>query len=175
MDIERAREDLRHNVDALQEKLSPTRAAKRSAARIGESVSQARDTLMGTAEDGVAKTQDSMAGVSDQISRGTRGNPVAVGLGAFALGWMVSSLIPASRTERNAAGSLLDSDMAASMVQPIADTARALAENAGDNAKQAAHEVSREAQTAASAVSESIGSNGSNGSNGTDASSVTTP
>ena len=169
MDIERTREDLRQNVDALKDKLSPTHAAKRSAARLGESVSQARDTLMGTAEDSVAKTQESITGVSDKISSGARGNPVAVGLGAFALGWMISSLIPASKTEKDAAGTLLDSDMAASMVQPIADTARTVVENAGDNVKEAAQEVGREAQEAASTVTENIGSNGS------DPASVTTP
>ena len=169
IDIERTREDLRQNVDALKDKLSPTHAAKRSAARLGESVSQARDTLMGTAEDSVAKTQESISEVSDKISRGTdkissgaRGNPVAVGLGAFALGWLVSSLIPASKTEKDAAGSLRDSDMAASMVQPLADTARTMAKNAGDNAKEAAQEVGREAQTAATTVTENIAPNGHN-------------
>ena len=92
-DIERTREDLRQNVDALQEKLSPTQAAKRGAARLGESVGQVRDTLMGTAEDvkgtaqeGVAKAEASVSGVSERISRGARGNPIAVGLGAFAVG-----------------------------------------------------------------------------------------
>jgi hypothetical protein len=162
IDIERTREDLRQNVDALKDKLSPTHAAKRSAARLGESVSQARDTLMGTAEDSVAKTQESLTGVSDKISTGARGNPVAVGLGAFALGWLVSSLIPATKTEKDAAGNLRDSDMAASMVQPLADTARTMAENAGDNAKEAAQEVGREAQTAATTVTENIAPNGHN-------------
>lgn len=158
MDIERTREDLRNDVDALKEKLSPTQAAKRSAARLGDSVGRAREALMGTAEDGVARTQESMAGVSDTISRGTRGNPVAVGLGAFVLGWLVSSSIPTSRTEQRAAGTLRDSEAAASVVQPIAETARTVAENAGDSAKEAALEVRREAQSAATAVNESLGS-----------------
>ncbi|HYO85144.1 MAG TPA: DUF3618 domain-containing protein [Dermatophilaceae bacterium] len=173
IDIERTREDLRQNVDALKDKLSPTHAAKRSAARLGESVSQARDTLMGTAEDGVTKTQESMSDVSDKISRGTRGNPVAVGLGAFALGWLVSSLIPTTKTEQNAAGNLRDSDMAASLVQPITDTARTLAENVtdnartaaenvADNAKEAAQDITHEAQTAAHTATENIGTNGTN-------------
>ena len=169
IDIERTREDLRQNVDALQEKLSPTHAAKRTAARLGESVSQARDTLMGTAEDSVsklkgtaedsvAKTQESIAGVSDKISSGARGNPIAVGLGAFALGGLESSLIPATKTEQHAAETILESDLTASMVTPMADTARTLAENAGDTAKEAAQEVGREAQSAAATVTESIGS-----------------
>jgi len=160
-DIERTREDLRHDVDALQEKLSPTHAAKRSVARLGESVSQARDALMGTAEDNVARTQESVAGVGDGISRAARGNPIAVGLGAFALGWLVSSLIPTSRTEQRTAGTLRDSDVAAAVVGPIADTARTVAENVGESAKQAAHEVGREAQSSASSVAESVAPNGS--------------
>jgi len=160
-DIERTREDLKQDVDALQEKLSPTHAAKRSVARLGESVSQVRDTLMGTAEEGVARTQGSVAGVADRIDRGARGNPIAVGLGAFALGWMVSSLIPTSRTEQRAAETLRDSDMAASVAQPVADTARTVVEHAGESAKGAAQEVGREAQSAAASVTESMGSNGS--------------
>lgn len=171
-DIEYTREELRANVDALQEKLSPTHAAKRSAARIGESVSQARDTLMGTAEEGVTRTHESMSGVSSRIGRGARGNPVAVGLGAFAIGWMVSSLIPASRTEKRAAVNLRDSDMAASVVQPVVEKARTVAENAGDNVREAAKEVGREAQTAATSVSETIGSNGEAIHNDTDATYV---
>lgn len=162
-DIERTREDLRQNVDALQEKLSPTQAAKRGAARLGESVGQVRDTLMGTAEDvkgtaqeGVAKAEASVSGVSERVSRGARGNPIAVGLGAFAVGWLVSSLIPASRTEQRAAGTLRDSDAAASVVQPVADKARTVAEDVGEKAKEAAHEVGREAQSAVSSVSDNL-------------------
>jgi hypothetical protein len=160
-DIERTREDLRQDVDALQEKLSPTQAAKRSVARVGDSVSQARDALMGTAEDNVARPQESVAGVGDRISRGARGNPIAVGLGAFAIGWLVSSLIPTSRTEQRTAGNLRDSDVAASVVGPVADTARTVAENAGESAKQAATEVGRGAQSSATSVAGSVGHNGS--------------
>ena len=69
---------------------------------------------MGTAEENVARAEASVAGVWDRVSRGARGNPIAVGLGAFALGWLVSSLIPASRAEQRAAGTLRDSDVAAS-------------------------------------------------------------
>lgn len=178
-DIERTREDLRQNVDALQEKLSPTHAAKRGAARLGESVSQARDTLMGTAEDvkgsaedQMTKAQESVSGVSEKISSGARGNPIAVGLGAFAIGWLVSSLIPATKTERRAAESLRDSDMAAAAVQPVADTARAVVENTEEKAKEAAREVGREAQSAVSSVTDSVGSKVSEASNGSSTGSI---
>ena len=151
-DIERTREELRDNVDALQEKLSPTHAAKRGAARVGESVTQVRDTLMGSAEEGVSRAQDSVSDVSGRIGRGTRGNPIAVGLGAFALGWLASSLIPSSRKERQAVESLRDSEMASSVAQPLAETVKSVAGSAEESAKEAAKEVGREAKEAASSV-----------------------
>jgi hypothetical protein len=144
-DITRTREELRQDVDALQEKLSPTHAARRGAARVGESVTQVRDTLMGTA-------QESVSDVSGRIGRGTRGNPIAVGLGAFALGWFASSLIPASRTERQAAESIRDSEMASAVAQPLAESAKSLAGSAEASATEAAREVGREAKEAAHSV-----------------------
>ena len=160
-DIERTREDLRQDVDALKEKLSPTQAARRGAARLGESANQAKEALMGTAEEEVSKAQESVSGVSDRISSGARGNPLAVGLGAFAVGWLISSLIPATSPEQRAARTLRDSDVAAAAVQPVADTARTVVENSEEKAKEAAREVGREAQSAVSSVTGSISSTSS--------------
>ncbi|HEX6888409.1 MAG TPA: DUF3618 domain-containing protein [Candidatus Nanopelagicales bacterium] len=171
-DIERTRAELRENVDALQEKLSPTAAAKRGANRVQEAVAQVKDTVLGTAEESVAKTQEGVSRaqgtVTDGVSRSaesvretgrkvqrtTRGNPLAVGLGAFALGWLVSSLLPVSRREREAVESLQESDVATSITQPLVESARSVAQSAGERAKEGVAEVSAEAQLAATAVAE---------------------
>jgi gas vesicle protein len=171
-DIERTRAELRENVDALQEKLSPTAAAKRGANRVQEAVAQVKDTVMGTAEEGVAKTQEGVAHaqgtVSDQVSRRaesvretgrrvqrtTRGNPLAVGLGAFALGWLVSSLLPVSRREREAIESIQESDAASAIKEPLVESARTVVQSAGDRAKEGVAEVGAEAQQAAAQVAD---------------------
>lgn len=147
-DIDRTRQDLRDNVDALQDKVSIKGAASRGADRVKESVSSMKDTVMGTADsakDAVRSTGESAGELPSRARRTTQGNPLAVGLGAFALGWLVGSLIPASDREREM---VAKADLTAPVQEVVA--------HAQESGKQALQEVAEEAKAGAQQVKESV-------------------
>ena len=148
-DIDRTRQDLRENVDALQEKVSIKRAANRSADKVKESMSNVKDTIMGKADS--AKESVASAGsagqLPDRARRTTQGNPLAVGLGAFAIGWLVGSLIPASQREREAV-----EKVGPELAAPVQD----VVSHAQEKGKQALQEVAEEAKAGAAQVKESV-------------------
>ena len=155
-DIERTRQDLKDNVEALQEKVSPAGMANRSAERVKDSVTQVKDKIMGTADasvssakDSIESARDSVAEVPQRARRTTQGNPLAVGLGAFAIGWLIGSLLPASEKEREV-------EQKAAAHTDLSDTASQVMESAKESGSQALHEVAQEAKSGAEQVKETV-------------------
>ena len=122
------------------------------------------DTLHG-ARDNVASTlSDAGTAIShapDQVKAGTQGNPLAAGLIAFGAGMLISSLIPASDKEREAAQQLKTAaeplatqvtDAAKDMVQDLKEPAQEAMENVKATATDAAQNVKAEGQHAATDV-----------------------
>ena len=71
------------------------------------------------------------------VRRQTRGNPLAAGLIAFGAGWLVSSLLPATRREQELADQA--KQVAQEKVQPVAQQVAAeVKENLREPAQQAA-------------------------------------
>lgn len=162
-DIAQTREEIKSDVDALSDKLDPRKAASRQAGKVKDSVTAAKDALMGSAKENVVATTGELASRSGErvsevagtvreapsrIATRTSGNPWAMGLGAFALGWLVSSLIPASRQEREAARQLTESPLA----QQAGESVRQVAAEAGDQVKAAATTVTEQAKQAGTQV-----------------------
>jgi hypothetical protein len=149
-EIERTRAALSDDVDALNEKVNPRRVVERQTDRIKGAVTSAKDSVFGTAEeagnrlgerastlgDRAASTTSSarehLAEAPQGVVRQTRGNPWAAGLIAFGLGLLASSLIPASRAERD----LLARGRESQPVQQLADTARTAASEVGDSLRE---------------------------------------
>ncbi len=157
-DIERTRQDLKDNVEALQEKVSPSGIANRGAERVKDSVTQVKDKIMGTADSSVSSAKDTIGSAKDSVAevpqrarRTTQGNPLAVGLGAFAVGWLIGSLLPASEREREVV-------QKAAAHTDLADTASQLVESAKESGKQALQQVAEEAKTGAEQVKEAASS-----------------
>lgn len=177
-DIERTRAELSSDVNALTEKISPGRVVSRQVNRTRDALTNMKDTIMGTTSD-VASSAASTAGsavstttdpVSDLASsagdaitsapaaarRQARGNPIAAGLVAFGIGWLVSSLLPASRKERELAGQA--TDKLGEQLQPVAqhlqDAASEVADQLREPARQAAESVRSTASDAASTVAD---------------------
>ena len=71
--------------------------------------------------------------VHDQ--RRTRGNPLAAGMIALGAGWLIGSLIPASRAEQDAASTVKDK------AQPAMEEAKSAAQEMGENLKPQAQEA----------------------------------
>ena len=191
--IERTQAALSTDVDALTDKVSPSRIAQRRVDRVrdtatrlkdkvmggdstgthgsGPSVSDraqhlagsAADTISGTAQSAastVSATAAQAAGTVQEapqaVVRQTRGNPLAAGLIAFGAGWLVSSLIPASRREQELAEQA--KDRATEFGQPVVEAAKQAATEMKDNlqepAQQAVESVRATAEHAGRTVTE---------------------
>jgi ElaB/YqjD/DUF883 family membrane-anchored ribosome-binding protein len=96
------------------------------------------DTLHDAKDNVSAKLSDAGTAIShtpDQVKTKTQGNPLAAGLIAFGAGMLVSSLIPASQKEREAA-------------QQLKTAAEPLATQVTDAAKDMVHDLKEPAQEA---------------------------
>src|SRR5690606_7897925 len=120
-DIERTRHELSSDVDALAEKVTPSQVARRQTDRVKETVGGWKDRVMGSADEAttqlsdrahgageavrsnVQDAADAAKGAPEEVSRRTRGNPLAAGLIAVGAGWLLASLLPATQQEKRAA------------------------------------------------------------------------
>ena len=123
-DIEATRARLGTNVDAVADKVTPSHIVQRQTDKVKENVKDAvfgvKEKVMGAADHTAgnvhsatgsagAHLSDAGAAIGDaptQVKTKTQGNPLAAGLIAFGAGLLVSSLIPASQKEREAADAL---------------------------------------------------------------------
>jgi gas vesicle protein len=104
-----------------------------------------------------------ITGAPQQAAVKTQGNPLSAGLIAFGAGLLVSSLIPASQKEREAAESLRSAaepvtnqltGAAKEMVQDLQEPAQEAVENVKASAVDAVESVKNEGQNAVSDVKE---------------------
>jgi Protein of unknown function (DUF3618) len=197
-EIERTQANLSQDVDALTEKVTPSKIVERrvdrardAATRLKDKVmgsdptylgdpdgggvrgaaAQATDRVSGAASSAASSVQDaastaagavqdaasSAAGAVQEapraIRRQTRGNPLAAGLVAFGAGWLVSSLLPASRREQELADQARH--VAQEKVQPVvAQVASEVGDNLREPAQQAVESVKATAQDAGQTVAD---------------------
>ncbi len=209
-EIERTQANLSQGVDALTEKVTPSKIVERrvdrardTAVRLKEKVmgsnplqsggqhsggqtvsgghiggggvsaaaSQAADRVSGTASSAASSVQDAAGAAAgavqdaastaagavqeapQAIRRQTRGNPLAAGLIAFGAGWLVSSLLPASRREQELADQA--KQVAQERVAPVAQqVAGEVKENLREPAQQAVESLKTTAQDAKDTVTE---------------------
>ena len=149
-DIEATRADLSRNVDALAETVRPANVVQRQKDKVTTKVFGAKDSgpsdAMGTAASAQSSTGDALHTTGDAISSAphaarqqTQGNPLAAGLIALGVGWLVGSLLPASRVERQAADTL--KEKAAPLAHEVTEMAKESAQNLQEPARQAVEEV----------------------------------
>ena len=181
--IEDTRRELSYDVDALNEKVNPARVVDRRVSAAKGRITNLKEKVMGSAHDTASSTQGmasnaagSVQGATssavgtvqdaassavgavqqapDAVVRQTQGNPLAAGLIAFGVGWLVSSLLPASEKEKQLA------QQAESAVREHKDAllepAKQAAQEIGDQLKPAAQDavesVKATAQDAAATV-----------------------
>jgi uncharacterized protein YjbJ (UPF0337 family) len=175
-EIVRTRAQLGRDVDALTEKVSPTQAAKRRVGRARSALVSAKDTVMGTASDAAGSTRDrasnlaqdvgSTAGdlretagqtaqsAGQEVRRRTEGNPLAAGMIAFGIGWLASSVLPATRAEKRLGETVRDvgQEKLAPVKEQATSAAREVAENLKEPAKEAVDSVKETASQATQTV-----------------------
>ena len=181
--IEQTQANLSADVDALAEKVSPSRIVDRRVQQTRSAVTNLKDSIMGSAADttsAVSSTAGSAAGsardaaasardtLSDKASsaadlassapeqarRRTRGNPLAAGLVAFGAGWLLSSLLPATAPEQQAAAQIKDLavEKGKPAVQELSQAGQEAAQQLRESAQQRVQSVKETASDAASTV-----------------------
>jgi gas vesicle protein len=179
-EIEQTRRELGTDVDALGEKVSPRRVMERRVDRTKDAIGGVKERIMGTTSDAsssaggaisgaASSVQDRMSGAASGVQhaassvgdtatdtayrarRQAQGNPLAAGLIAFGLGWLVSSLLPPSEKERQLAHQV--KDQAQPAVQAVGQQAGQALSEMKDNLQQPAQEaVESVKQTASDAA-----------------------
>jgi len=172
--IEDTRRELSYDVDALNEKVNPARVVDRRVTAAKGRVARVKDTVMGTAHDttssahgaasnaagSVQDAASTAAGAVQQapeaIVRQAQGNPLAAGLIAFGVGWLVSSLLPASQAEKQLAQQAESAvrEHKDALLEPAKQAAQEMGDQLKPAAQQAVESVKVSAQDAASTVAE---------------------
>ena len=145
-EIAGTRAELGDTLDAIGDRVSPGRVIERRKNRMANGLRSAKDRVMGTASDVVDSTQEAVGQAGEAVAdaprrvvSATQGNPVAVGLIAFGVGWLLSSLVPASKPERDMADKL--ETAAAPLVDEVKDVAKESADNLREPAREAVDAV----------------------------------
>jgi hypothetical protein len=157
-DIEHTRADMSGTLDAIEDRVSPSRMIQRRKNRVSESVHAIRERVMGAASDmehGIATAAGDVTGtIKDAphaVASRAEGAPMVAGAITFGLGFLVAVAFPSTRTEREASTTIADKLEPAK--QELVDSAKEVAENLKEPARQAAQEVKDAASESASAVS----------------------
>lgn len=169
--IERTRASLSADVDRLNEKVSPRKVVGRRVDRLKGTATSVKDRVMGSADEnrgmhaasdsvssGASTAKDAVASAASSVGdaasaapstvrRQTQGNPLAAGLIAFGIGWLVSSLPPATRREQDLAE--LAEDKAGELAPPLKEKAQEVAGNLQGPLQHSAERVKSAATDAA--------------------------
>ena len=98
---------------------------------------------MGTASDKASSVAssvgDAATGAPSAARQKTQGNPLAAGLIAFGAGWLISSLLPATEKEKQAASTVKDkaSEHSDTLTAPLKEAAGTAKENLQGTAQDA--------------------------------------
>lgn len=174
-DIARTRAELSDNVDTLTDTANPKNIANRQVDKVKSAAHGVREHLMGAPDDPydsgtlgartdaaksqIGQAQDRAAGAIDQVGEApqrvrhkARGNPLAAGLIAFGIGYLISGAIPASRHEQEAASRL--QEKAAPLKERVNEAASELGDRLREPAEEAVASVKQAASDAASNVNQ---------------------
>ncbi|MDQ0823024.1 gas vesicle protein [Arthrobacter sp. V4I6] len=184
--IEATRARLGTNIDAVVDKATPSHIVQRQSDKVTKSVKDAvfgvKEKVMGAADhaagnvhsaagsagshlgdagSAIGNVGSAIGDAPTQVRAKAQGNPLAAGLIAFGAGLLVSSLIPASQKEREAAEALKTTaepltteltDAAKNIAEGLKEPAQAAVENVKATAADATEHVKAEGQGAVADV-----------------------
>ncbi len=162
-DIEARRAELSRDLDALTDKVSPAQMVERRKAATRTRFRSMRNRVMGSAHDtrqsvssaGSSATGSVTGGAQsavDTIEQKTEGNPLAAGLIAFGAGWLVSSVLPASEREAQAAQQLVERAKESAVLEEAKAVGQEMGQSLKESATEAAEQVKSTAQDSAETV-----------------------
>jgi ElaB/YqjD/DUF883 family membrane-anchored ribosome-binding protein len=165
-DIERTRVDLGGTLDAIGDRVSPSRMVERRTNRMRETVRSIQSRVMGTVHDGTQAVEratgsavDAVREAPQSVERRTEGAPMVAGAIAFGVGFLAAAAFPPSRRERQMAPALLDEvepmkqDVVAGateMAHHLEEPVKQAAADVGERLKEGAREVAGEVEEAVS-------------------------
>jgi hypothetical protein len=177
-EIEITRAELSRDVDALAESVRPGNVARRQKNKVTAAVSGAKDAVInrknsmmgsaGQAQSGsggvlhstseslsstLSSTGETISSTPQMAKERAQGNPLAAGLIAMGAGWLVGSILPATRTERQAVGTLKER-VASPLAQEVSGIAKESAQNLQQPAKEAVEQVKSKGIDAVETVKE---------------------
>jgi hypothetical protein len=172
--IEETRRELSYDVDALNEKVNPARVVDRRVTAAKGRITSVKEKVMGSAQDTTSSAHGMASNAADSVQsaastavgavqqapdavvRQTQGNPLAAGLIAFGVGWLVSSLLPASEKEKQLAQQAETAvrEHKDAILEPAKQAAQEMGEQLKPAAQEAMESVKATAQDAASTVAE---------------------
>ena len=124
--------------------------------RASEALSSAKSSVASTASD----AGDAARGAAGTAKAKAEGSPLAAGLIAFGVGWLVSSLLPSSEREQQAAARVKDvaTEHAGPVQERLKEVAGEVQEALREPAQQAVESVKSTATDAATSVKEEAAS-----------------
>jgi hypothetical protein len=146
-DIARTRQELAQDVDALQDKVSPTAILERRKSAVRDRWSATKDKVMGSGQGATQGVSSATSSAGSAIEDRVEGSPLAAGLVAFGAGVVIAGLIPASKAEAQGAQRLKEA--AQEHGQPVMDQARSAAQEVGEQLKEKASEAVDEVRSSA--------------------------
>jgi len=145
-DIADTRGNLTETLDAIGDRVSPGRMVERKKNRMSNGIRGAVDRMMGTAHDTADAVRDAPGGV---VAR-AEGAPLAAGAIAFAAGFLLAVVFPATEEEAAVTDSLTEP-----VKQELGAVGHEIAEHLKEPAQDALAQVKESAQQSADTVKES--------------------
>jgi hypothetical protein len=155
-DIEDTRSAMSGTLEAIGDRVSPGRILERRKNRMAGWAREAKDRVMGKADDlaslggdGVSHVTHAPGSTVDGIKSSTRGTPLVAGSIAFGIGVLIGSVMPPSRAEQRLGeqarhaveplkGELQEAgrDMVDHLREPVQEAVEAVKESAQDSTQQ---------------------------------------
>jgi len=118
----------------------------------GPSVSDRASSAVSSAQGVMSSAQGAAKSAPTAVKAQAQGNPLAAGLIAFGAGWLVSSLLPASAKEQQAATQLKEKATSGPLKEKLTDAAHELQGSLQGTAQEAVQSLKSTAQDAAQTV-----------------------
>lgn len=168
--IERTRSELSSNVDRLTDKVSPSRVVHRRVGRIKSSATAVKDRVMGGASESTQAVSGQLQAASGQVADAAsrvsdvagsapqavrdraQGNPIAAGVIAFGVGWLLSSLAPATALEQRVAEQA--EATVGDALEPLKAAGQQVAQNLKEPVQESVEQIKNAATDAAQATTE---------------------
>jgi hypothetical protein len=141
----------------------------RSGGTARDAVGQVAGSVSGTASSAASSVSDAASGAASTVTTAVaeapryarqqaEGNPLAAALVAFGAGWLVSSLLPATRREQELADQA--KDRASELGHPVAEAAKQAATEVKDNLAEPAQEAVESVRTTATDAGRTVAEEG---------------